>query len=155
MGNLVWHDLARFISVTASAYAVWAGFWGILYRKFFWEFLGGILRNPGGVQPSPKVYMFITVIVKFPFVQIITMVLGFIMIALDYPLPILKGSSIRRSMPLRVVLLILQSFFAVLFYQGTNVCLYSLIATVCYIRALSLGERIEGSKAHTARGGQA
>lgn len=113
----------------------------MLFRKFFWDFLGGILRNPGGLQsvlplpanpfsltpprrPSPNVYMFITVIVKFPFVQIITMVLGFIMIALDYPLPVLKGSSIQRSLPLRVVLLILQSFFAVLFYQVRRVTRY-------------------------------
>ncbi|KAH0827857.1 ATP adenylyltransferase-domain-containing protein [Lanmaoa asiatica] len=117
MGNLVWHDLSRFISVIASISAVWASFWGMFFRKFFWDFMGGILRNPGGTQPSPKVHMFIAVIIKLPIVQIVAMVLGFILIALEYPLPTVKGSRIHRSIPLRVVLLILQSFLTVLFYQ--------------------------------------
>ena len=30
--------------------AVWSGFFGLIYRKFFWDFVNGILRNPGGVQ---------------------------------------------------------------------------------------------------------
>jgi len=68
MGKLIWHDLSRYISLTASVCrwhilvchnylhhlfkpdAVWAGLWGIFFRKFFWDFLGGILRNPGGLQ---------------------------------------------------------------------------------------------------------
>lgn len=45
------------------------------------------------------------------------MVLGFIMIALEYPLPILKGTAVHRSIILRVVLLMLLSFASVLFYQ--------------------------------------
>ncbi len=66
MGNLVWHDLARFISISASicaypllydarnnlplADAVWSGFHGLFFRKFFWDFVGGTLRDPGGLQ---------------------------------------------------------------------------------------------------------
>ncbi|KAF9241581.1 hypothetical protein BU15DRAFT_87164 [Melanogaster broomeanus] len=117
MGKLIWHDLSRYISITASVYAVWASFWGMLFRKFFWDFIGGILRNPGGIQPSPKVQIFITLIVKFPVVQSVAMLLGFMMIALEYPLPMLKGSAVHRSLPLRVVLLTFQSFLTVLFYQ--------------------------------------
>lgn len=30
--------------------AVWAGYFGIFYRKFFWDFVGGTLRDPGGMQ---------------------------------------------------------------------------------------------------------
>lgn len=30
--------------------AVWASFFGFLYRKFFWDFIGGTLRDPGGLQ---------------------------------------------------------------------------------------------------------
>ena len=30
--------------------AVWGAFWGIYYRKFFFDFLHGIVRAPGGVQ---------------------------------------------------------------------------------------------------------
>lgn len=29
---------------------IWAGFWGLFYRKFFWDFVGGTLRDPGGIQ---------------------------------------------------------------------------------------------------------
>ena len=29
---------------------IWAAFWGFLYRKFFWDFVGGTLRAPGGLQ---------------------------------------------------------------------------------------------------------
>ncbi|OJA11016.1 hypothetical protein AZE42_06443 [Rhizopogon vesiculosus] len=146
MGKLIWHDLSRYISLTASIYAVWASFWGILFRKFFWDFIGGVLRAPGGLQPSPKVAIFITIIVKFPLIQIITMVLGFIIIALEYPLPVLKGTALHRSIALRVVLLIQLSSVAVLFYQGTNAALWSLIAATFYIRALTLGERMEEPK---------
>ncbi|KAF9227360.1 hypothetical protein BS17DRAFT_695358 [Gyrodon lividus] len=155
MGKLIWHELSRCISLSASVYAVWASFWGMLFRKFFWDFLGGILRNPGGLQPSPKVQVFITLIVKFPVVQILTMILGFLIIALEYPLSIFKGSALHRSLPLRIVLLTFQSFLAVLFYQGTNASLWSLIATVFYVRALTLGERIAGAKADRGRVGQA
>jgi hypothetical protein len=30
--------------------AVWASFFGLIYRKFFWDFVGGTLRDPGGLQ---------------------------------------------------------------------------------------------------------
>ncbi|KAG2342474.1 hypothetical protein BDR05DRAFT_1060214 [Suillus weaverae] len=143
MGKLIWHELSRYISLTASVYAVWASFWGFFFRKFFWDFIGGTLRSPGGLQPSPKFAVFITIIVKFPIVQIVTMVLGFIIIALEYPIPMLKGTAIHRSIALRVVLLILQAAGTVLFYQGTNAALWSLIAAMFYIRAITLREKME------------
>ena len=146
MGKLIWHQLSRYVSLTANVYAIWASFWGISFRKFFWDFVGGVLRSPGGLQPSPKAAIFITIIVKFPIVQIVTIVLGFFMIALEYPLPVLKGTVLHRSTILRVVLLVLLSFVAVLFYQGTNAALWSLVAAMFYIRALILGEKIKDPK---------
>lgn len=68
-------------------------------------------------RPSPKVAIFITIIVQFPIIQIVTMVLGFLIIALEYPLPVLKGTVMHRSLALRVVLLVQLSSVAVLFYQ--------------------------------------
>jgi hypothetical protein len=143
MGNLVWHEYARLLSITASVYAVWAGFWGIFFRKFFWDFIGGTLRDPGGIQPSPNAAVFIAVIVTVPAVQLLTMALAFFMLAIEYPLPLLKHRAIQRSMVLRVVVLILQASAAVLFYQGTNASLWSLISAGCYIRALVLAETTE------------
>ncbi|KAG1829267.1 hypothetical protein EV424DRAFT_1588125 [Suillus variegatus] len=155
MGKLIWHELSRYISLTASVYAVWASFWGFFFRKFFWDFIGGILRSPGGLQPSPKFALFINVIVKYPIVQIGTMALGFTIIALEYPIPILKGTAIFRSVALRVVLLIMQAAGTVLFYRGTNAALWSLIAAMVYIRSLTLRERMEEAIKHKGQAGQA
>ncbi|TFY80467.1 hypothetical protein EWM64_g3545 [Hericium alpestre] len=117
MGNLVWHEYARYVTLTASVYTVWAGFFGLIYRKFFWDFVNGTIRSPGGLQPAPQDAIFISVIVKAPIVPIISMILGVAIIALEYPAPFFKGTSIHRSFILRIVGLILQAFFAVLFYQ--------------------------------------
>jgi hypothetical protein len=153
MGKLVWHEYARFPTIAASIYAVWAGFWGLFYRKFFWDFVSGILRTPGGLQPSPNVAVFITLIVKVPVIQIFAIILGLSLIALDYPLPYLKTLSIHRSLVLRIVLLLFQSFVNILYYQGTNAAIWSFIAALCYTRAVSLGEKMAEAKQNRARGG--
>lgn len=155
MGNLIWHEYARLVSITASIYAVWAGFWGLTYRKFFWDFVGGTLRDPGGLQPSPKAALFISLIVKVPAVQIISMILGVFVIALEFPLPQLRPFAIHRSIILRIVLLLFQSFFTVLFYQGTNAAIWSFISTTCYIRAQVNGETIADAKENRGKAGGA
>jgi hypothetical protein len=155
MGNLVWHDFARYISISASVYAVWSGFHGIYFRKFFWDFVGGTLRDPGGLQPAPGAAVFITLIVKNPIIQIFAMIVGLLMIALEYPLPLLKSVSVQRSFVLKIVLLLFQSFLTVLYYQGTNSALWSLIAAGSYTRAIILGEQMEEAKANRGKGGRA
>jgi len=155
MGNLIWHQYSRFVSITASVYAVWASFFGLFYRKFFWDFVGGTLRDPGGLQPAKSAAFFITIIVKVPVIQMITMVLGIFMIALEFPLPQLKKLSIYRNLVFRVVLLLFQAFFAFLFYQGTNAAIWSLIAAGCYGRAVVLKEKMEEAKQNIGKGGRA
>jgi len=153
MGNLVWHEYARLISVTASVYTVWSAFWGFFYRKFFWDFVGGILRDPGGLQPSPSAAIFVTLIVKAPIIQIIAMAIGYFMIALEFPVPLLKPLGIHRSPVLRIVLLLFQAFLTVLYYQGTNAALWSLIAAMCYGRAIALGEEMAEAKENRGKAG--
>ncbi|CAL1707235.1 unnamed protein product [Somion occarium] len=155
MGNLIWHEYARFVSLSATTYTIWSAFWGFFYRKFFWDFVGGTIRAPGGIQPASNVAFLITIIVKAPVVQILSMVLGFGLLALDYPAPFLKGTSIYRSFVFRIVLLILQAFFAILYYQGTNGALWSVIAAGCFMRAQMLGEKMEEAKNNRGRGGKA
>jgi len=155
MGNLVWHEYARLVSITASVYAVWAAAFGLVYRKFFWDFVGGTLRDPGGLQPSPNAEIFITLIVKFPIIQIFSAVLGLFMIALEFPLPQLRSFAIHRSIVLRVVLLLAQTSLAILHYQGTNAAIWALIAAGCYARAQALGETMEEAKNNRGKGGQA
>lgn len=153
MGKLIWHEYARLIALTASIYTVWAGFFGLIYRKFFWDFVGGIIRIPGGIQPSASSAIFVTIIVKTPVVQISSIIMGVMMIAMEYPVPILKGTRIHRSIVIRVPLLLMQAFLAILFYQGTNGAIWSILAAVAYVRAVALGEQMniadvnEGEKA--------
>jgi hypothetical protein len=155
MGNLVWHEYARSVSITASAYAVWCSFFALFYRKFFWDFVSGTLRDPGGLQPSPSAAIFITLIVKAPVIPIINMIFALFILAVENPLPLLKSMSIQRSLIFKVVLLVFQAFFSILFYQGTNAALWSLIAIICYLRAMALGEKIEEAKANRGQGGRA
>ncbi|KAF9070099.1 hypothetical protein BDP27DRAFT_1420318 [Rhodocollybia butyracea] len=172
MGNLVWHELARLVSITASiceycfstsivasntvAIRCSVGrFLGALFPQVLLDFVGGIVRNPGGIQPAPGVAVFITLIVKAPIIQILVMILGLTMIALEFSLPQVKGLAIYRSFVVRIVLLFFQAFLCILFYQGTNACLYSLIALGCYTRAQMLGEKMEVAKENRGKGGRA
>jgi len=155
MGNLIWHEYARYIAITASVYTVWAGFFGFIYRKFFWDFVNGTIRNPGGLQPAAQDAFFITIIVKIPLVPIISMIMGMLMIALDYPAPFLRGTPVHRSLIVRVVGLIMQAFFAIMFYQGTNGAIWSLIAAGCYGRAIFLGETMKEAKDNKGSSGGA
>ena len=68
-------------------------------------------------RPAPSDSIFISIIVKAPIVQIISMLLAFGYLALDYPAPFMKGTAIHRSFPIRIVLLLLQTFFSILYYQ--------------------------------------
>jgi len=155
MGNLVWHEYSRLVSITASVYAVWASFFGLFYRKFFWDFVGGTLRDPGGIQPSPNAAVFIAVIVRVPLVPIFAMLLAMTILAIELPLPAVKKFSLYRSLVVRIVLLLFQVFLTILFYQGTNAAIWSLIAAICYGRAVMLGEVMEEAKENRGKVGGA
>ena len=68
-------------------------------------------------RPADNVAVFIDIIVKAPIVQILSMILGFGILALEYPAPFLKGTSLHRSLVVRIVVLLLQAFLAILYYQ--------------------------------------
>ncbi|TFK23949.1 hypothetical protein FA15DRAFT_670036 [Coprinopsis marcescibilis] len=155
MGKLIWHEYARFVSITASVYAVWAGFMGIMYRKYFWDFVGGTLRDPGGIQAPASAAPMIAVIVKAPVVPIFAIVVGLLLLAIENPLPLIKSTGLYRSLVLRVVLLVTQFVLTILFYQGTNAAVYSFVAMCCYTRAIMLGEEMKEAKENRGRGGSA
>lgn len=155
MGNLIWHEYARYPTITAAIYTVWSGFWGLYYRKFFWDFVGGILRDPGGMQPSPGNAVFVTLIIKAPIIQIFAMLIGMSILAIEFPIPPLKTSAIHRSFALKIVLLLFQAFFTILYYQGTNAALYSTIAAICYTRAQLKGEEMKEAKENRGKAGGA
>jgi len=155
MGILIWHDWAHFVAIAASVYTVWSSFFGLIYRKFFWDFVNGIIRSPGGVQPANQDKIFITLIVKAPIIQILAMVTGIFILSLELPNSPLKNTSLSRSFVPKIVLLAWQAFLTILYYQGTNAALYSFIAMVGYTVAQMRGEVIAEAKDNKRRGGSA
>ena len=155
MGNLIWHEYARLVTVTACVYAVWSGFYGLIYRKFFWDFAGGIMRDPGGYQAANGAAIFVTMTIKIPVMQILSMILGILLLAIEYPAPPLKDLSIRRSFVFKTVMLLFLTFFTCLYYQGTNAAIYSFIAACCYGRAQVLGETMQEAKDNRGKQGGA
>ena len=97
------------------------------------------------------------------------MILGLVIIALEYPAPFVKGRAAQRSMICKVVLLLFQAFFATIFYQvrfipishchrmtvtvpkGTNGAIWSLVAMLGYSRAMMLGEVMKEAEDNKAR----
>jgi hypothetical protein len=71
----------------------------------------------GSSRPAQSAAGFVAVIVKMPLIQIVSMLLGMSLVALEFPVPIIKKTVIHRSIVLRVVLLLFQTFLAILFYQ--------------------------------------
>jgi len=119
------------------------------------------------------------VIVKAPVIQLISVVLAGFIIALEFPVPFLKGTRFHRSIVARIPLLLVQAFLAVLFYQvsprcsvpvygvycsqceyrlcdhqGTNGAIWSLIAAGGYARAVMLGEEMKEAKENRGKGEQ-
>ena len=109
-------------------------------------------------RPANQDMFFIDIIVKAPVIPIFSIILGLVIIALEYPAPFMKGLAAQRSLISRVVLLFFQAFFAIIFYQvcllpisfcrwmtesvpkGTNGAIWSLVAIIGYTRAMMLGE---------------
>lgn len=59
----------------------------------------------------------ITLIVKAPVIQIFSMLLAITMVAVEFPAPFLKGTVFSRSLVLRIMMLLVQSVLAILYYQ--------------------------------------
>jgi len=155
MGVLIWHEYAHYPTMTTAIYAIWASYWGFFYRKFFWDFVNGTFRDPGGIQPAKQDAIFITLIVKFPIIQLFSMIVAILILMLEMPLPMLKGTSLHRSFVVRIVLLLMLAFLDSLFYQGINSAIYALISAFAWTRAQMKGEIPQEAKANRGTGGRA
>jgi len=125
MGRLIKNHWARLIILVAGAYQVGAAVEGFIWPKVFWDFLTKNLD--GAVKP-------------FPVLQIINLIFGFIMLAWEWPLPLLAGTSMHRSIEARLVALPLAALSAALLYQATNPAIYYTIGMGVYFWAYSEGE---------------
>lgn len=72
--------------------------------------------------------------------QVINLVLGLAMFALEWPLSFIAGSAFHRSLEVRLAILPLTALSAVLIYQGTNAALYYLVGMIVYFWGYSEGE---------------
>jgi len=168
MGNFIWHMWAQYVAIFACVYTIWAAIWGIMFRKFFWDFVDGTLTGAPaeftgltcdidlmcGIIPSAAAQPFVKVIVDLPIVQISALVVSLGMLSLEY-LPALENLVLYRSFIFKGVMLSVQSFLAVLFYQGTNGAIYSFLAAMGYFIATFKGEEIKVAKDGRSRGGEA
>jgi len=68
-------------------------------------------------RPADNVAIFITIIVKMPILQIMSMILGFLMIAMELPAPPFKGTALGRSLILRAVVLLFITLVNSVYYQ--------------------------------------
>lgn len=76
----------------------------------------------------------------FPILQIINLVFGIGLFALEWPLGFLAGTSLHRSIEFRLAILPLTALSSILMYQTTNPAIYYLIGMVVYFVAYSEGE---------------
>ncbi|KAI4154825.1 MAG: hypothetical protein LQ340_001406 [Diploschistes diacapsis] len=127
MGKLVKNHWARLIVLTAAAYQFEAAIEGFFWPKIFWDFLTKTL-DPA-VKPAP-------------ILQIFNLLFGIIGLCLEWPLPLLSGTMIHRSIEARLVVYPLFALAALLLYQGTNAGLYYLIGMGVYFWAFAEGETV-------------
>lgn len=166
MGNLIWHEYARFVAITATVCESHACqirlhlmdhflrinlrrhlgwilgpnlpqiLLGLHRRHFAWSrrypvrhFLHPwfqTLRNHFlftvfvKTRPSVGATPFVAVIVKIPLLQIVAMTLGFFILALEWPLPLMKKLPIYRNLVVRIVILFFQMFINILYYQVSS-----------------------------------
>ncbi|PRQ71950.1 hypothetical protein AAT19DRAFT_10065 [Rhodotorula toruloides] len=135
MGALIWHDWARLLALTSGAYVAWAALWGLFYRKYFWDFVGGRL-GPHGIVPPPQAALFEKIIVELPILQIVNIVNGLVTLALEWPLPIVKKLDMYGSIKFRLGLYIWSALVAAFVYQTAFASLFYLATLLAYARAL-------------------
>lgn len=98
---------------------------GYFWPKIFWDFLTKTL------DPAVK---------PIPILQTINLLFGLILLAWEWPLSFLAGSSFHRSLEARLAILPMSALAAVLMYQGTNAAIYQVVGLGVYFWAYSEGE---------------
>jgi hypothetical protein len=98
---------------------------GYFWPKIFWDTFTKTL------DPAVK---------PIPILQTINLIFGLVLLALEWPLGFLAGSSLHRSLEARLAFLPMTALAAALLYQGTNAAIYQVIGLGVYFWAYSEGE---------------
>ncbi|KAF2128181.1 hypothetical protein P153DRAFT_368056 [Dothidotthia symphoricarpi CBS 119687] len=125
MGKLIKNHWARLVILTAAAYQIAAAIEAFFWPKIFWDFL---TKNLDGA------------VTDAPVLQILNVICGIVGLAWEWPLPLLAGTGLHRSIEARLVVYPLSALVALLIYQGTNAGLYYIIGMGAYFWAFSEGE---------------
>lgn len=118
------------LTTVSTADHIAASLEGFFWPKIFFDFL---TKN------------FDKAVKPFPTLQIINLAFGIITFSYEWPLRLVAGSAIHRSMELRLFWLPLMSLSCALLYQAMDPALYYLIGLVAYFWAYSEGEVSIGS----------
>ncbi|KAL7629425.1 hypothetical protein AAE478_000945 [Parahypoxylon ruwenzoriense] len=127
MGKLIKNHWARLIVLTASAHQVASALEAFFWPKIFFDFMTKTL------DPAVK---------PVPVLQIINLIFGIFIFAWEWPLGLIAGSSLHRSVEARLASFPLAALAAVLIYQGTNAAIYYVVGMIVYFWAYSEGEII-------------
>ncbi|KJZ77891.1 hypothetical protein HIM_02528 [Hirsutella minnesotensis 3608] len=127
MGKLIKNHWARLIILTSAVYQIGAAIEGFFWPKIFWDFLTRNLDM--AVKP-------------FPVLQIINLVFGIGLFALEWPAPFIAGTGLHRSLEFRLAVLPLTALASALMYQSTNPAIYYTVGMAVYFWAYSEGEMI-------------
>lgn len=119
------HHRRPILTLSETTDHIAASLHGFFWPKFFFDFL---TKN---FDPAVK---------PVPILQTINLIFGFINLAWEWPLELLAGTALHRSLELRILLLPLSSLTAVLLYQGTNPAMYYLTGCGMYFWAYTEGE---------------
>ncbi|ORY73840.1 hypothetical protein BCR35DRAFT_333553 [Leucosporidium creatinivorum] len=149
MGVFILHQWGRLLALTSGCFVVWAGLWGLFYRKFFWDMLGGTV-GPAGLVPPPSAKFFIMTIVDAPIFQIINIANGVLTLALEWPLPFIVGTAMHRWLMARAVFYFWSAFFAMFPYQTIDAGVFYLITSIVFARAAQIGESVASKEVQTA-----
>ncbi|KAH8797853.1 PRO41 protein [Xylogone sp. PMI_703] len=127
MGKLVKADLARLIVLASAAYQVAAAIQGFIWPKIFWDFL--TKRFDKLVQP-------------LPILQSVNLVCGIVLLALEWPLRLLICMTLRRSLILRLFIILFAAISASFLYQATDPAIYYMLGFGTYVWAYRSGEDV-------------
>lgn len=125
MGKLIKNHWARLIILTAATYQFAAALEGFIWPKVFWDFATKNLD--GAVKPAPVL-------------QVFNLLCSMAALALEWPLWLIAGTPVHRSIEARLTFYPLSTLVAILMYQTTNPAIYYMIGMGVYFWAYSEGE---------------
>ncbi|KAI0995945.1 hypothetical protein K3495_g12236 [Podosphaera aphanis] len=100
---------------------------GFIWPKIFFDFL---------------THNFDRLVKPFPFLQMFNLLLGIFVLLLEWPVGVIAGTSIHRSIEARLIFLPLTIIASALLYQATNPAIYYTVGLCVYFWAYSEGETV-------------